>query len=105
MHEASTCEGIVAVGDRLVAVDGRELKGRKFAAVIKVQPTHTLKVMRPSAEGSRVEKLASDSAAKGGAGRTWTGPRHAFRFLGRPKPNQFAIGGNVEAWFGPTNAA
>ena len=46
MRDGSVATGVLQPGDRIVGVDGRELKGRRLAAVLKPQPTHTLKVIR-----------------------------------------------------------
>ena len=59
----SVCKTVLHVGDRVLAVDGHELRGRRFATLIVPQPSHTLKVMR-------VDKQA---AARHGWGHGWFG--------------------------------
>ena len=42
--------GVLAIGDRILAVDGRHLKRRKLCDLISPQPTHLFKVQRLGAD-------------------------------------------------------
>ena len=59
-----------------MAIDGVELRGRKLASAIKVQPVHCFKVIRVLSEEA-VQKLVNDARAprSGRGGHTWSGPR------------------------------
>ena len=50
------------IGDRLLAVDGRELRRRPLARVIRPQPTHCFNVLRLAP--SRMDALPLSAAAK-----------------------------------------
>jgi hypothetical protein len=55
------CQGIVEIGDRVLGVDGHELKGRKVADVIDLRPSHTLRVLRLSTDPSWIQKAGLKS--------------------------------------------
>ena len=47
---ALSSSGVLAIGDRILAVDGRQLKRRKLCDLMQPQPSHLFKVQRPGLE-------------------------------------------------------
>ena len=101
----TAAHGTLEPGDRILACDGRELKGRAFVKVVRPQPTHTLKVLRcdggPQGHGDASAKHGPHPAARKAAGR----PRVARGWFGRRQLHHagsaFGIGAAAApTWFG-----
>ena len=71
------------IGDRLLAVDGRELRRRPLARVIRPQPTHCFNVLRLAP--SRMDALPLSAAAKEHL-RAARGAQGRGLLARRPKP-------------------
>ena len=92
------------MGDRILAVDGRELRGRRFATCVRPQPKHTLAVLR--FDRALYHREHQEGAApQGGAAHH---KRHGFFGLGRKhralpgEGDPFAIDvSSAPTWFGP----
>lgn len=87
------------MGDRILAVDGRELRGRRFATCVRPQPKHTLAVLRFD------RALYHREHQEGGAAHH---KRRGFFGLGRKhralpgEGDPFAIDvSSAPTWFGP----
>ena len=104
----SASHGVLHTGDVIKAIDGKELKGRKFAAVLKPQPSHTFRVVRMNAADklhrmgkscilpeSELKKAAAASSKPNKPPTNWFGMKKA------PKQGAFGINAqNAPAWFG-----
>ena len=103
MAPGSASSGTLKLGDRILACDGMELRGRKFVKVIKPQPTHTMRVLR--CEGAHVDApKAATEDAKHGKHKPATRPRTRGWFTRRhapPASSPFGISAaKAPVWFG-----
>ena len=110
IKEGSAGEGILRLGDRILAVDGRELRGRKFIDVVRPQPTHTLRVIRVADAngkqngkgGGHEGKTTRHASARPRIAHGWFHVGHRRRHHHEGDHDPFGLSqASAPTWFGP----
>ena len=97
LAEGCDASHVMQVGDRILAVDGKELKGKRLAKVIRPQQTHLFKVLRRMG-GTRAERLPLEPSAKEGLREART---HHWHWKGSgKKKSPFNIASGTQAGWG-----